>query len=107
METFWPTVGMVEPAVGGVGPCARKMDLIVSRSVCEEGLSARRWGRWRWWRVLFCRRCRGRGDCGVSREGVGRGGGRDVQDGVFFFAGGIHVEAFREVVHCRGGWSRE
>lgn len=38
---------------------------------------------------------------------VGRGGGGDVQDGVFFFAGGIHVEAFREVVHCRGGGGAE
>lgn len=32
-ETFWPTVGMVEPALGGRGPLGRYSDLTFSRSV--------------------------------------------------------------------------
>jgi hypothetical protein len=33
METFWPTVGMVEPLLGGGGALGRYSDFIFSRSV--------------------------------------------------------------------------
>jgi hypothetical protein len=33
METFWPTVGMVEPLLGGGGAFGRYSDFIFSRSV--------------------------------------------------------------------------
>lgn len=32
-ETFWPTVGMVEPALGGRGPFGRYSDFTFSRRV--------------------------------------------------------------------------
>lgn len=65
-ETFWPTVGMVDPALGGSGPLGRYSDFTFSRSVYagERGCICAEEGE----REIggederFSRRCRGPAD---------------------------------------------
>lgn len=122
-ETFWPTVGMVEPALGGSGPLGRYSDFTFSRSVYYGGerggnCVGEEGERQTVFPALSRPSSLDRGGSALAEVGGGEGltagcwnVGEDLQDRVFLFAGGVVVDVFCEMVHfgcvcvcVDGGW---